>query len=525
MQQLHGAASVPPERFAALLGDSARFAQAAATELGDLLTARVTHLQHMRLADFAATAVLFAIAVAVVQTMIRLLVVRRIDRLRDVMQVLADDRDVTVVPSVADADEIGEMARTVGVFRESRLVRLRLEAQAREEHKRGEVRTSAAERYTQEFGAAVAGTILSLEQASAEMRQRAGLLLQASRNAHDQAQTTATAAEASAHDLTAVAAAVEQMSALAVEITTRVAGASDLSRSAVARANGTDAAIGRLSAAAQQIGAIASAISDIAGKTNLLALNATIEAARAGDAGRGFAVVAAEVKQLASLTARATDEIASRIRDIQAATAGVVDAMQGVTEAIHSVDSVAVAIAAAAEQQGAATREIARSIGHVTSATAAAASRMEAVRNDAAQSGKMSAVVDQTAGLVKQQTEALRLEIDQFMSAMRDNAKNRRGFERHPVQNQDVTVRVGARDIPGKLHDISTGGFAVDASLDVPVGTEVEILLPDAPRFVAARVARVGPTEAGLFFRQDEATRRIVHQAMETMLPALREVA
>ena len=385
MQQLRTGAPPARAEFAARLADSADFAQNAAGELGSLLAARVAHLRRARLLDVALSASMFGLALTVSQLMIRTMVVQRINRLRATMQTLADNRDVTDLPFVTDRDEIGDIARTLDVFRDNRLARLRLEAQAEQERQRQQGRALAAERHIGDFGSAVSGTLHSLEHTAVEMRLQAGTLLDASRSTDQLAHATATAAEASSQNLAGVAAAIEEMSATAAEIAQRVAQATKLSRTAVDRADGTDGAIRGLTGAAEQIDAIASTIGKIAGKTNLLALNATIEAARAGEAGRGFAVVAAEVKQLATQTAHATGEIAARIREIQAAATGVVTAMHGVAAAIRSVDGVAAAIAAAAEQQGVATREIALSVGRVSGATAAAAGSMQAVGGNATQ--------------------------------------------------------------------------------------------------------------------------------------------
>jgi methyl-accepting chemotaxis protein len=143
------------------------------------------------------------------------------------------------------------------------------------------------------------------------------------------------------------------------EITRQVAQASQVAGRASAEVQGTDTLVRSLSEGAQRIGDVVRLISDIAGQTNLLALNATIEAARAGDAGKGFAVVASEVKNLAGQTAKATEEIAAQISAIQAATAEAVTSMRSIAGVVGEVNEVAATIAAAVEEQGAATREIA----------------------------------------------------------------------------------------------------------------------------------------------------------------------
>ena len=159
-----------------------------------------------------------------------------------------------------------------------------------------------------------------------------------------------------------VAASAEEMSLTAREIAGQIAGSAELVAGAVADARDTGATVQALEAGAQKIGEVVALISSIADQTNLLALNATIEAARAGQAGRGFAVVAAEVKELANQTAKATEEIAGQIGEIQGVTDQAVTAIGAITARIREIDTVAASIAAAVEEQGAATQEISRNI-------------------------------------------------------------------------------------------------------------------------------------------------------------------
>jgi methyl-accepting chemotaxis protein len=159
-----------------------------------------------------------------------------------------------------------------------------------------------------------------------------------------------------------VAAAAEQLSASIAEISRQVAQSAKISGKAVDDAQRTDTIVRALAEGAQKIGDVVGLITSIAGQTNLLALNATIEAARAGDAGKGFAVVASEVKNLASQTAKATEEIGTQISQIQAATKDAVDAIGSITRTIEGISAIATTIASAVEEQGSATSEIARSV-------------------------------------------------------------------------------------------------------------------------------------------------------------------
>jgi murein DD-endopeptidase MepM/ murein hydrolase activator NlpD len=174
-----------------------------------------------------------------------------------------------------------------------------------------------------------------------------------------------------------VAAAAEELNASIAEIGRQVQSASTMAGGAVQQAEKTNQQVQGLAEAAQKIGDVVKLISDIAAQTNLLALNATIEAARAGDAGKGFAVVASEVKNLATQTAKATEEISQQIASIQAATGEAVGAIQGIGKTIVEINQVASSIAAAVEEQNASTREIARNVQETSAGTQEVSSNID----------------------------------------------------------------------------------------------------------------------------------------------------
>jgi methyl-accepting chemotaxis protein len=213
-----------------------------------------------------------------------------------------------------------------------------------------------------------------------------------------------------------VAGATEELTGSTREIGNRVAESAQIASQAVAEAEATNATINGLVSQAQKIGDVVKLISDIASQTNLLALNATIEAARAGEAGKGFAVVASEVKNLASQTAKATEEIASQIGGMQGITRDAVAAIQNIGSTIGRMDEIATAIAAAVEQQGTTTQTIAGNVRQAATGTDEVSSNIAGVTDAAGKAGEAAQLVLGGAAELAAQSAALSEEVDRFLS-------------------------------------------------------------------------------------------------------------
>jgi methyl-accepting chemotaxis protein len=409
----------------------------------------------------------------------------------------------TPVPGQERGDELGVLARALEGFRADGLEKRRLEAQAAAERAARDRRQAAMDRHTQDFGTSISGVMGSLARSANTMRGAADDMAAAVERTRTGSAATAAGAEDSARNLTSVAAATEELTASVSEIARQAGRAAQTAREAVARAEATDGKVRSLSQAAGQIGQVVKLIADIAGQTNLLALNATIEAARAGEAGKGFAVVASEVKQLASQTAKATQDIGTQIGAIQAATEESVDAVRDVSAAVSEMHEVAAAIAAAVEEQGAATREIAASVQTVAQATGHATVAMREVASAAEGAGGASRSVLGVAAEIGSVAATLREEVDGFLASMRHDGSDARAYERIPGNGALATLLRDGGRTGLRIRDISRGGIALEGNFTLDVGAEVRLDLPGANHAVAARIVRCADQVIGLSFKQD----------------------
>jgi methyl-accepting chemotaxis protein len=344
---------------------------------------------------------------------------RPMSRMTHGMRRLAEHDLAVDIIGTGRGDEIGAMAEAVKVFRENMIENDRLAELQREEQAAKERRARKIEQLNDAFDRTASEAIGTLANAATELQSTAGQMTASATAASRQAGAVAAAAEEASTNVQTVAAATEELSASIQEITQQVTKSSVIAGQAVTEAASTSGTVRSLAEAAQKIGEVVRLINDIASQTNLLALNATIEAARAGEAGKGFAVVASEVKGLATQTARATDEIAEQVAAMQRATQDCVGAIDRIDGTIGRMNEISTSIAAAMEQQGAATLEIARNVEQAARGTADVSVNVGGVNKAADETGAAAVEVQQAADSLGVQAETLRREVGTFLAEIR----------------------------------------------------------------------------------------------------------
>jgi methyl-accepting chemotaxis protein len=346
-----------------------------------------------------------------------------IRRMTDRMQSLAEGELDEAIPGGESRDEIGRMARAVEVFRENALAVRRMEQEAAAQHGAAEAdRQRMMSDLASRFEQGMHGVITGVGGRAEEMGRSAEELARVAERGRGLAEAVAARAEQASVNVQTVASATQQLAGSIREISSQVQRSVTVSSRATGETQRTSELIGGLSSAAERIGNIVQLIQAIASQTNLLALNATIEAARAGDAGKGFAIVASEVKNLASQTAQATEQIASQIATIQSATGETVAAIAQFGTTVKEMAEIASAVAAAVEEQGAATGDIARNVEEAAIGTAAVTQDMGDVRAVANETDAGAEAALTAAAALRQQAVSLKSNVGDFLQTIRTAA-------------------------------------------------------------------------------------------------------
>ena len=343
-------------------------------------------------------------------------IVRPLQRLNDAMLSINQGKlDNRIV--VERDDELGVALRNLQTLQA--IVRFDRDELKASERRSATQRKVEMSKLAGNFESAVGEIIETVSSASTELEASANTLTSTAERGEKLATMVAAASEEASTNVQSVASATEELSSSVNEIGRQVQESARMANEAVEQARLTDHKVGELSKAAARIGDVVELITTIAGQTNLLALNATIEAARAGEAGRGFAVVASEVKALAEQTAKATGEISQQISGIQGATQDSVNAIKMIGSTIKSLSEISSTIAAAVEEQGAATQEIARNVQQAAQGTHQVSSNIADVQRGATETGSASAQVLDAAQALSTDSNRLRTEVGRFLDGVR----------------------------------------------------------------------------------------------------------
>jgi len=347
-------------------------------------------------------------------------IARPLQRITAAIRNLAAGDLKTTIPETERGDEIGVIARTTVEFQEGLLRAKELEAQAeRREEEMAQQRKADMLALATRFEDQVGGILGNVTKASAELGATAQQLAAAVEETSTQSTAVAAAAEQASANVQTVASAAEELSSTISEVTGQVANTAKEARNASDGANAAQTEVTELIRSIQMVEEVIAAINDVAEQTNLLALNATIEAARAGEAGKGFAVVASEVKGLANQTKRMTEEVQTKVDAVRGSSQGAIKAMNSIIHLVQRIDESTSAVAAAVEEQSAATSEISRNATEAASGTQEVTTNISGVQGAAEQTRDATQIVSTAAAALAGEATRLDEAVRRFLAEVR----------------------------------------------------------------------------------------------------------
>lgn len=345
---------------------------------------------------------------------------RPLSQMMKAMQDIAAGDTSVDIPHLDRNDEMGEMARALQVFKENALkITHMAEEQKRQEQRSQEQKQRTMQTLAANFEANVKKVVDIVASAATEMDATAKSVARIADTNRGKLGALTVQLGGTTKNVQMVAGAASQLSSAVNEINQQVGRASAITLQAVSEAQKADGTVQGLTDAAQKIGEVAEMINAIAAQINLLALNATIEAARAGEAGRGFAVVASEVKNLATQTSKATEQIVQYIASIQGATGATVGAIKNIGSKIREINEISTVIAAAVEEQSVSTQDIANHVQQAAAGTEEVSRNTADVSSASRETGESANQMMISSSELSRQAEMLRREVDKFLMGVR----------------------------------------------------------------------------------------------------------
>lgn len=381
-------------------------------------------LRQMLMLSIGVSAVLFVVLLGVINKD----VIRTSRQLIECMNRIADRQFEVQVPSRGRVDEYGELAEAIERVRQSNIQlvaiekahKVRLQADLDGEQEARDKRRELLSRIAGQFEREIIDVANGVASAATQLQTTAAAMASTADQANTRTEQVVHSIEQANAGATAAASASDEFAMSIGEISQQAASSAQMARAASSSAEQADATISALSASAEEVGQIVELIQTIAQRTNLLALNASIEAARGGEAGRGFAVVASEVKELAMQTSRATEEVASQIRAMQDTTGATVDALRSISRQVSQLETTAVSIASAVDQQSVAGQDLARNIDLAASSTDQVSEHVEEVRALSISTGAAASQVLASSTSLESQATNLREQLGKFLRQVRE---------------------------------------------------------------------------------------------------------
>jgi methyl-accepting chemotaxis protein len=419
------------------------------------------------------------------------------------------------IPHEARRDEVGAIAQALGTFRATARRSRELEEEGRAEHARQAERQEELDQLTGLFGRSVGGVFRRVGTSVDTMGRELGTLAEDATGAVERAGALRATAETTLQGVAQVAAAAEELAASGQEIAARTTGTARVAAEASEAMRDARGRVEALTGSAGRIADVTRMIGTIAARTNLLALNATIEAARAGEAGKGFAIVAGEVKALAAQTARATEEISGQIQAMGAEVQATATAVTHIMDVVARLDADTTAVAAAVEEQGAATRSIAETAAHVASSMREVEEASHVMARSAEATRAACSGASGSAESVRGEAQALSVEVEEFLQAVSGQGRTER-FRRVAIRRQ-ARLAMAGREEKVTLTSISAGAALLDSTVSLAPGEPAELLIEGLASAVRVRGAGVEngatvlqfPLDLAQLARMEEAVRRL----------------